>query len=222
MPMSKTNDNHITRQWHIIQYLISLDNYVSSDTVFQYLQQQGIEVKDVRTIQRDLNTLSEIFPIECRKDDKPYSWRWQRVDNNKKNLMSYEQAMIFTLVDNELRDLLPDDLLKRLYPLFVKAKMILAGIDYQRHDHTATSHDTFNSPYGFTGRSTSPITAVLRSIEQLAKLNPFKNTSDDFEPWQCMVNAQDIHHLEAVLSQQGYADLADKLKGLDKQLKVIK
>lgn len=220
MPMSKTNDNHITRQWHIIQYLISLDNYVSSDTVFQYLQQQGIEVKDVRTIQRDLNTLSEIFPIECRKDDKPYSWRWQRVDNNKKNLMSYEQAMIFTLVDNELRDLLPDDLLKRLYPLFVKAKMILAGIDYQRHDHAATSHDTF-SPYGFTGRSTSPITAMLRSIEQLAKLNPFKNTTNDFEPWQCMVEAKDIHHLEAVLQQKGYAVLAGKLKGLDKQLKSI-
>ena len=37
-----------------------------------------------------------------------------------------------------------------------------------------------------------------------------------------MVNAQDIYHLEAVLSQQGYADLANKLKGLDKQLKVIK
>ena len=82
--MSKTNDNHITRQWHIIQYLISLDNYVSSETGFQHIQDQGMAVKDVRTIQRDLNSLAEIFPIECRKDDKPYSWRWQRIDNNKK------------------------------------------------------------------------------------------------------------------------------------------
>lgn len=219
--MSKTNDNHITRQWHIIQNLISLDNYVSSETVFQHLQAQGIAVKDVRTIQRDLNSLAEIFPIECRKDDKPYSWRWRRVDNNKKNLMSYEQAMIMTLVDSELRELLPNDLLKRLNPLFVKAKMMLAGIDYQRHDNVSTSHDKFNSPYGFTGRRTSPITAVLQSIEQLAKLNPFKNTAEDFEPWQYMVDANDIHHLEAVLEQKGYADLAGKLKGLYKQLKTV-
>ena len=81
--MSKTNDNHITRQWHIIQYLISLDNYVSSETVFQHLHAQGIAVKDVRTIQRDLNGQAEVFPIECRKVDKPFSWRWRREDNNK-------------------------------------------------------------------------------------------------------------------------------------------
>lgn len=77
-------------------------------------------------------------------------------------------------------------------------------------------------PYGFTGRRTSPITAVLQSIEQLAKFNPFKEKPEDFEPYKCMVDANDIHHLEAVLEQKGYADLADKLKGLDKRLKVIK
>jgi len=224
--MSKTTDSHITRQWHIIQYLIGLDNYVSSDTVFQHIQQQGIEVKDVRTIQRDLNSLSEIFPIECRKDDKPYSWRWQRIDNNKKNSMSYEQAMIMILVDSELRELLPNDLLKRLNPLFVKAKMMLAGVDYQNHAKSVDSdlfrYDTPKSPYDFIGRKTSPITAILQSMEQLAKINPFKDKPEDFEPWQCMVDANDIHHLEAVLEQKGYADLADKLKGLDKRLKVIK
>lgn len=224
--MSKTNDSHITRQWYIIQYLIGLDNYVSSETVFQHIQQQGIDVKDVRTIQRDLNSLAEIFPIECRKDDKPYSWRWQRIDNHKKNLMSYEQAMIFALVDSELRELLPNDLLKRLHPLFVKAKMMLAGIDYQNHakssDNDLFNYDTSKSPYNLIGRKNSPITTILQSIEQLTKLNPFKDQPDDFEPWQCMVDANDIHHLEAVLEQKGYADLADKLKGLDKRLKVIK
>lgn len=62
---------------------------------------------------------------------------------------------------------------------------------------------------------------MLQSIEQLAKLNPFKNTAEDFEPWQYMVDANDIHHLEAVLEQKGYADLAGKLKGLYKQLKTV-
>lgn len=139
--MSITNENHIKRQWQIIQFLIGQGNYTSSDDVLRHLQNLGFDVKE-RTVQRDLNALANIFPLECRKDDKPYSWRWQRVAGSKKNKMSYEQALIFMLMDNELRDMLPDDLLQRLQPLFVKAKMVMAGVDYQKREMSAPDRKT--------------------------------------------------------------------------------
>ena len=36
----------------------------------------GIE-RDLRSIQRALNTLCEQFEIDCNTNDKPYSYRWK-------------------------------------------------------------------------------------------------------------------------------------------------
>lgn len=220
--MSKTNENHIKRQWQIIQFLIGTDNYTSSDDVLKNLQENGFDVKE-RTVQRDLNALAEIFPIECRKDDKPYSWRWQRVENSKKNLMNYEQAMIFMLVDSELREFLPDDLLERLYPLFVKAKMVMAGIDYQqRVAQSDMSIFKDRGHGGFYGAMPPSNRHILeQALQKLAELNPFKTNPQNLEPWQYMVKQEDMDTLLAVLQEQGFENFAKSLKGLDKKLKKI-
>lgn len=42
-----------------------------------YLKTKGIEATQ-RTIQRDLNLLETLFPLECRRDCMPYSWRWKK------------------------------------------------------------------------------------------------------------------------------------------------
>lgn len=217
--MSKTNENHIKRQWQIIQFLIGKENYTSSDDVLKNLQENGFDVKE-RTVQRDLNALAEIFPIECRKDDKPYSWRWQRVENSKKNLMNYEQAMIFMLVDSELREFLPDDLLKRLYPLFVKAKMVMAGIDYQHRSSPDRLPVNIQDGHRF-GFIEHERSLIIEAIKTLAKLNPFKERTKNLEPWQYMVQQEDIDALLAVLQEQGFENFAKSLKGLDKKLKKI-
>lgn len=79
--MSNTN-SHIARQWQIIQFLTKTDGYVSSQKVFDYLSEKGINTS-VRTVQRDLVDLAEIFPLERRTDDKPHSWRWQKITDAK-------------------------------------------------------------------------------------------------------------------------------------------
>ena len=75
--MNNTSNNVIKRQLLIIQYLIE-SNYVSTTDILTHLESKGIDTQ-IRTIQRDLNLLSEIVPLEVRTEDKPYSWRWKRL-----------------------------------------------------------------------------------------------------------------------------------------------
>lgn len=230
--MSQTNHSHITRQWHIIQYLLDKDVYVSSEDVFAHLQDSQVEVKDIRTVQRDLNTLAAIFPIECRKDDKPYGWRWQRSKDAKKNHITQEQAIVLTLVDSKLRDILSDDLLSRLQPLFIKAKMQLAGIDYQHSDlcskqsakqrhpdkfatPTMPTQDGRSGNKGFTPHS---ITLDKRKNlrRQLAKLFLLKTNKASIDPWQWQVKQEDVEELVQQLRKKRFDKLADKIKGVEK------
>lgn len=219
--MSKTNQNHIIRQWHIVHYLLDNETYVSSEAVFQHLQKLDVPVKDVRTVQRDLNTLLDIFPIECRKDDKPYGWRWQRIKGSKKQLITHEQAMVLALVDNELRDVLPNDLLKQLNPLFIKAKMMLAGIDYKKHKN---EHSVTHSPNNLANqKNTLSATRFNLSIsknilQRLSELNPFKESEENLEPWQYQIKKSTIESLIQHLNNKQMDKLADKLKGIEKKL----
>ncbi len=219
--MSNPN-TQLLRQWHIVQYLIQTESYLSSNDVLSYIQSLGLDASD-RTIQRDLVILSDIFPIECRKDDKPYSWRWQRLPNTKKSQLSYEQAIVLTLVDSELKPLLPDDLLERLRPLFIKAKMHLAGIDYT---HTSQSDENViqpnfiapNKPQGLANVNISPTHLARSYLNRLIKLKPYAHQNTQ-EPWQYMVQKQDILELQSVLKEQGLDSMAQLLSGLEKKLK---
>lgn len=69
--MSNATKTIINRQWHIIELLVKTNRYLSTEDIRQYLQSKGVAA-ELRTIQRDLNDLKQIFPLECRTDDKPY------------------------------------------------------------------------------------------------------------------------------------------------------
>ena len=119
----------IKRQLLIIQLLLE-GNYVSTRQIQGHLAKHNIDTK-LRSIQRDLVTLEDILPVECRKDDKPYSWRWQRLNNTKLNQLSLSQAIALRLVETELKGIIPTDLYDRLEPLFVKSHFVtgLSQID---------------------------------------------------------------------------------------------
>lgn len=69
--MSQSSSKIIIRQWKIIQFLLN-QGYVTTTEIEEYLYQQGIETAQ-RTIQRDLNLLEKIFPLECRRDCMPHN-----------------------------------------------------------------------------------------------------------------------------------------------------
>lgn len=113
------------RQWHIIDFLLKNSSYVSTNDICHYLHQNGIDGQ-LRTVQRDLKKLQSVFPLECRQDDKPYSWRWQRLKNTKKHELSVRQALILTMVELELKEFIPSDILDRLEPLLSQARYKVA------------------------------------------------------------------------------------------------
>ena len=127
--MNNNSTDIIKRQLLIIQLLLE-GKYVSTRQIQEHLATHGIDTK-LRSIQRDLAMLEDILPVECRKDDKPYSWRWQRLSNTKLNQLSLSQAIAIRLVETELKGVIPNDLYKRLEPLFVKSHFVtgLSQID---------------------------------------------------------------------------------------------
>ena len=138
--MSQSSSKIIIRQWKIIQFLLN-QGYVTTTEIEEYLYQQGIETAQ-RTIQRDLNLLEKIFPLECRRDCMPHNWRWKKTETTIKGL-SLSQAVILHLVNKELRDVLPQHILTELNPLFEKAKLITANKTIQ--DPEKSILDIFNS-----------------------------------------------------------------------------
>ena len=138
--MSQSSSKIIIRQWKIIQFLLN-QGYVTTTEIEEYLYQQGIETAQ-RTIQRDLNLLEKIFPLECRRDCMPHNWRWKKTETTIKGL-SLSQAVILHLVNKELRDVLPQHILTELNPLFEKAKLITANKTMQNPEKSIL--DIFNS-----------------------------------------------------------------------------
>lgn len=120
--MNNNSSDIIKRQLLIIQLLLE-GNYVSTRQIQEHLATHSIKTK-LRSIQRDLLTLEDILPIECRKDDKPYSWRWQKLSNTRHNQLSLSQAIALRLVETELKGVIPTDLYDRLEPLFIKSHYV--------------------------------------------------------------------------------------------------
>ncbi len=125
--MSQEASKVITRQWMIIQFLLD-SKYVSTNDIEKHLGTKGIKAPQ-RTIQRDLNLLETLFPLECRRDSMPYSWRWKKVEKSVKGL-SLSQALILRLVDEQLGDILPEHTQQELLPLFQKARLITSNTTY--------------------------------------------------------------------------------------------
>ena len=126
--MSQESSKVITRQWMIIHFLLN-SKYVSTTEIEKHLLSKGI-VTTQRTIQRDLNLLETLFPLECRRDCMPYNWRWKKVEQSVKGL-SLSQTLILRLVDDQLSDILPEHTQQELLPLFQKARLITSNAVYE-------------------------------------------------------------------------------------------
>lgn len=146
--MSKESSKILVRQWKVIQFLLSTNTYVTTTEVEEHLNEQGIETSQ-RTIQRDLNLLEKIFPLECRRDCMPYNWRWKYTQSNVKEL-NLGQAVILRLVDEELRNILPEHIMHEIAPLFDKARQVTLGKNHE--DKKKSLMDIFNRRSGKFGQ----------------------------------------------------------------------
>lgn len=121
--MRQEKTTTLIRQWYILRLLRHVHYVSTQDIKDSLLSHYSIDV-DLRTIQRDLQGLMTIFPLECRKDSVPYGWRWQKEAKHELPI-SQSQALTFMMVETQLKDILPFTVLQELQPYFDASKAIV-------------------------------------------------------------------------------------------------
>lgn len=95
---------------------------VSAPELHKQLAAIGVE-RDLRTIQRQLDMLSEHFEIERDDRNKPYGYRWkEKAKGMSLPSLNEQESLLLTLAEQHLRNLLPAGLMKAMGPFFVQAR----------------------------------------------------------------------------------------------------
>lgn len=192
--MNNSSVNIIKRQLMIIQFLLE-SNYVSTEDIQKYLKANSFDVP-IRNIQRDLAVLEEIIPLECKKDDKPYSWRWKRLPDVQNHDLTITQAVVLRMVETELKDVIPRQLYEDLCPLFLKARYIKGltqlSISNQQGMASSPNSNVINMPITFK------LLVKLKSLKNRSRKTnqtPKRPLSSQHYPEDSLVLNQLIHEL---------------------------
>ena len=82
----------------------------------------------LRTIQRDLQELSRLFPIVSDERSQPFGWSWEKdAKGFESPAMDPIQALTFSLAAQYLEPLMPKANFKRIEAFFNRAENILTG-----------------------------------------------------------------------------------------------
>jgi predicted DNA-binding transcriptional regulator YafY len=100
---------------------------VTARELQQQLSDAGYE-RDMRTIQRQLETLSEYFELERDDTSKPYRYSWkERAKGLSLPGLSAQESLLLTLAEQQLRALLPARLMGSMQGFFAQAREQLGG-----------------------------------------------------------------------------------------------
>lgn len=121
--MAKRPDSLETLQLsHELLRRIPKGRTITAPELHQQLAEAGYE-REMRTIQRQLETLSEFYDIERDDSSKPYRYRWKE---NAKGLslpgLSAQESLLLTLAEQQLRNLLPAKLMNSMQGFFKQAR----------------------------------------------------------------------------------------------------
>lgn len=113
------------RQWLMLQALPRAPMRTTAVDIVERLASEGHRISK-RSVERDLQALSEVFPIECDDRSKPYGWSWMRnAPSFSLPGMSPLQALVLKTAEVHLKGLLPASQLAELKPLFKQASQTL-------------------------------------------------------------------------------------------------
>mgnify|MGYP000930795848 CR=1 FL=1 len=129
--MAKNQDSLI-RQWHMLRMVPRYPHKIAVRDIQYKLELAGLNVT-VRTVQRDLIELSEVFPLTVDDREKPFGWSWQK-DAKVFDLpgLSVAEAVTLVMAEQHLTQLMPSSLLDQLAPHFRAAHDRLAN-EHQPH-----------------------------------------------------------------------------------------
>jgi len=122
----------LMRQWSMLRFVPRHPKKISTLDIQNSLANVGFKISQ-RSIQRDLMTLSDIFPLVCDERSKPYGWSWMH-DGEVMDIpgMDSHTALAFHLTEKHLRSLLPKSTLNLLAPHFKTAEKVLSNLKKKR------------------------------------------------------------------------------------------
>lgn len=219
--MSNGTTPVIQRQWQIILLLIKV-RYVSTKDIQKHLKKQNIH-SEIRTIQRDLVVLEEIFPLECRKEDKPYSWRWKQLATDKTEGLSVTQALALRLIETELQAVIPSELLADLEPLLMKARIQLALLQFGNTALLLDDNlkDSASSKTISTGDGANTLNFSPHPYSSLLKNNPLLTVVKKRLTLPKLISSINLLSTKKSSQMQQALNLNDKQKQAIKQLSAL-
>ena len=100
---------------------------VTASELHEQLQHAGIE-RELRTIQRQLEMLSEHFEIERDDSSKPYGYRWlEQAKALAVPNLTPQESLLLQLAEEHLKNLLPPRLMKSMDAFFSQARRNLGS-----------------------------------------------------------------------------------------------
>ena len=124
--MQNHNDTQL-RQWAMLKRIPQHPRQITARELTERLASEGFEVGK-RTVERDLVSLSGIFPLITNDRSRPYGWSWSKdAEAFALPTMSPLQALTLELAHDHLASLLPASLLDSLAPYFKCAEGVLSS-----------------------------------------------------------------------------------------------
>lgn len=126
MPTHSTRTT-ISRQWEMLKLLPNRAPGLTAAELHQQLEEAGHRTTK-RTVERDLNELSSLFPLHCNDKGTPYGWYWQPGRSIDLPGITVGEALTLRLVEDSIRPLVPGLMLKSLEPRFSQARQKLTAL----------------------------------------------------------------------------------------------
>ncbi len=138
----------LIRQWLMLRAIPRAPRKISTGRLVSLLEAQG-HATTLRTVQRDLNALSTVFPL-VGDDSKPQGWSWSK-DAQQIDLPSLDEmtAVSFGIAEQALRFALPESVLSHLNPWSEMARDTLKSSTAQK-DVLAGSFRVLSRSYRLT------------------------------------------------------------------------
>lgn len=124
---ASSSQTTIARHWELLKLLPSHGPGLESKVLTQQLADAGFQISK-RTVERDLQELSAIFPIQCNDKSIPYGWHWLAGAGLHFSALTVTEALSLALVESQVCQLLPSPLLSSMAPLFAQANQKLNAL----------------------------------------------------------------------------------------------
>lgn len=131
MKISNRNSNDlILRQLMLLRCIPRYPKKITASDIVKRLEVEGFTVSK-RTIERDLQAMSQTFAITSDERNKPYGWSWA-ADAPAFALpgLSPSEALTFKLAEQYLTKFMPATMVQQLEPYFKAADQVLSNREH--------------------------------------------------------------------------------------------